>query len=429
MNTPSPIAPSRLPFVPGSTPLVIVGAEGNHLFTSDGRRILDAAGGAVVNNIGYGRPEMAETASAAISGAGYVAPLFATEARLRLLERLTNGQWLDPMLTRAIFVNGGSESVDTALRIVRQYHRAKGAEKKWKIVGRSVSYHGATLASLSVANHDRRKAPFGPLLLDLPKIDPLDADAAIKTLETEDPATIGGLIMEPVSGASGGALTPPDDYWPRLRTFCTDHDILLIADEVMTGVGRTGHAFGVDLWDITPDLLVGSKGLAGGYAAMGAVFATDAVVEPLQGETVMYFTFSGNDLACSLAERTLAIIEDEDLVTRAGQMGTLLHRRLNEALADHAHVADIRGRGMLQGVELVRDREQGTSFAGGLTPLVIEEALARDCWIYPAGSGPVPDALLYGPAYTTTEAEIDRMVEVTVESIDAGVARLLASNG
>ncbi len=411
----------RFPFIPGQPPLTIVDAQGNHLITHDGRRILDGAGGAVVNNIGYGRPEIAEAAASALPG--YVVPVFATPARIRLVERLVD-RWLPPGLTRALFVGGGSESVDTAMRIVRQYHLAKGHPDKWRVVGRNISYHGATLASLAVANHDRRRAAFGPLLLDLPKVDAYDADQVIKTIEAEDPTTIGGLILEPVIGASGAAIVSPDDYWPKLRAFCTEHDILLIADEVMSGVGRTGRKFGVDHWSVTPDILVGSKGLAGGYAAIGGVFATDAVVAPLVGTNVMYFTFSGNDLACTIADRTLQILEDEDLVARAAVMGDRLRSALDERLADHPNVADVRGLGLLLGVELVKDRSTGASFDGSLTPLVVEEALARDCWIYPAGSGPVPDALLFGPGFTITDAEIEHLADVTLDSINAALTRV-----
>ncbi len=416
-----PSRAERFPFLPAAPPLTIVDAIGNHLITDDGRRILDGAGGAVVNNIGYGRPEIAEAMTKALPG--YVVPLFATEARVSLIERLVD-RWLPPGLTRAMFVGGGSESVDTAMRIVRQYHLAKGNPDKWRVVGRAISYHGATLASLAVANHDRRRAPFGPMLLDLPKVDPLDADQAIKTIESEDPATIGGLIMEPVIGASGAAIVPPEDYWPKLRRFCCEHDILLIADEVMTGVGRTGKKFGVDHWGVTPDLLVGSKGLAGGYAAIGGVFATDAVVAPLAGGNVMYFTFSGNDLACVIADRTLEILEDEDLVARAATQGSRLRAALETRLADHPNVSEVRGLGLLLGVELVGDGETGASFGGKLTPLVVEEALARDCWIYPAGSGGVPDGLLFGPGFTITDEEIDRLADITLESIDAALARV-----
>ncbi len=416
----------RYPFVPGHPPLTIVGATGNYVHTDDGRRILDGAGGAIVNCIGWGRPEMAEAAAAALTGTGYALPTFATEARLSLIERLVE-HWLPSGMTRCLFVGGGSESVDSAIRITRQHHVARGHLDKWKVLGRTVSYHGATLASLSVSNHDRRRAGMGPLLMDLPKIDNFDAEQAIKVIEAEDPSTVGAVIAEPVVGASGAAIVAPDDYWPTLRAYCNDHDILLIADEVMTGVGRTGRNFGVDHWNVTPDIIVGSKGLAGGYAAIGGVFATDAVVEPLVGTNVMYFTFSGNDLSCALADRTLQILEEENLVARAAEMGETLRRLLVDRLGSHPNVADIRGLGLLQGIELRDDSvESAGSFDGTLTPLVIEEALARDCWIYPAGSAGVPDGLLFGPAYTVTEAELEQLVDITAASIDAAVGRLRA---
>lgn len=418
---------SRFPFVPGPVPLAITGGEGVWLHTADGRRILDGAGGAVVANIGHGRPEPAQAAAEALTGYAYTVPPWATEPRVRLVERLVD-RWLPEGLTRCLFVSGGSESVDTALRIARQHHLCRGDTDRTKVIGRAISYHGATLATLSVANHDRRRAGLEPLLHDWPKADPFDHEAVRKLIEAEDPATVAALIVEPVSGASGAALVPPDDYLPGLRAICDDHGILLISDEVMTGFGRTGAKFGVDHRHVVPDLLVGGKGLGGGYVPMGAVFATEAVVEPIAAanQSVMYFTFSGSDVACAVADRVLAIVEDEGLVARAAHQGEELHRLLTEALADHPHVADIRGQGLLRGLELVDDRDRHTTFGGKLTPLVVAEALQRDCWIYPAGSAGVPDGVLFGPAFTITTPELERLVAITAESIDAAVAALRA---
>jgi adenosylmethionine-8-amino-7-oxononanoate aminotransferase len=339
------------------------------------------------------------------------------------MERLRRA-WLPPGLTRCLFVSGGTESVETALRVARQYHSARGDSDRWKIIGRTVSYHGASLGTLAVANHDRRRAGLEPLLLDLPKADALDAEAVRKLIESEDPGSVAAIVVEPVSGASGAALVPPDDYLPALRSLCDEHGILLIADEVMTGLGRTGASFAVDHAGVVPDILVGGKGLGGGYVPMGGVFAGDKVVEPLAeaGTTVMYYTFSGNDVACAVADRVLQVMEDEDLVARAATMGQRFSTLLHEALDDHPNVADVRGRGLLQGVELTADRETGASFGGRLTPQVVTEALSRDCWIYPAGSAPVPDGLLFGPPFTVTDEELTRIVEITAASIDAAVA-------
>lgn len=420
---------ARYPFVPGPVPLMVTGGEGSWLHTADGRRILDGGGGAVVANIGHGRPEPAQAAAEALTGYAYAVPVFATEPRLRLIERLT-ASWLPDGLTRCLFVSGGSESVDSALRIARQHHACRGETGRTKVIGRAISYHGATLATLSVANHDRRRAGLEPFLHDWPKADPFDHEAVRKLVEAEDPGSIAAIIVEPVSGASGAALVPPDDYLPGLRSICDDHGILLISDEVMTGFGRTGARFGVDHQQVVPDILVGGKGLGGGYVPMGAVFATDAVVEPIAaaGQNVMYFTFSGSDVACAVADRVLRVLEDEDLVARAAAMGETLRQLLTEALGDHPNVADIRGRGLLQGLELVDDRDLHTTFGGRLSPRVVAEALERDCWIYPAGSAGVPDGILFGPAFTISEAELEQLVAVTAESIDAAVAAVRAGS-
>ena len=416
---------SRYPFVPGPVPLTVAGGEGSWLLTDDGRRILDGGGGAIVANIGHGRPEPAVAAAEALTNYAYAVPPFATEARVRLIERLTGG-WLPPGMTRCLFVSGGSESVDSALRIARQHHVCRGDTNRTKIIGRSISYHGATLASLAVANHDRRRAGLEPMLADWPKADALDAEAVRKLVETEDPGTIAAIIAEPVSGASGAALVPPDDYLPALRSICDDHGILLISDEVMTGFGRTGANFGVDHAGVVPDLLVGGKGLGGGYVPIGGVFATEAVVAPIAeaGQSVMYFTFSGSDVVCAVADRVLRIMEDEDLVARAATQGARFRALLTDALGDHPNVADIRGRGLLQGLELVADRSTGATFGGRLSPKVVAEALDRDCWIYPAGSAGVPDGILFGPAFTVSDGELEQLVAITAAALDAAVVAL-----
>jgi len=413
---------SRYPFVPGLTPPHIVGGEGSTLFTHDGKQILDAAGGAVVANIGHGRPEIAEAAAEAVTGKGYVVPLWATDARVRLVERVTGG-WLPEPLTQCLFVAGGSESVDTAIRIARQHHLARGDAGRWKVLGREISYHGATVATLNVGNHDRRREGFEPLLLDLPKIDTLDAELVAKVVQDHDPATIAALVVEPISGASGGALVPPDDYLPKLRQLCDQTGILLICDEVMTGFGRTGRNFAVDHHDVVPDILVSGKGLTGGYVPAGGVFATRAVVDPIAdaGMNVMYFTFSGSDMICAVADRVLQIMEDEDLVNRAAQMGARLNALLHEAFDDHPNVASVRGRGLLQGIELVADRDTNASFGGRLAPELTAQALERGCWIYPAGCAGVPDAALFGPPFVVTESELAAMVTICRDSLDAAV--------
>ncbi|MCP5025588.1 MAG: aspartate aminotransferase family protein [Actinomycetia bacterium] len=417
---------ARFPFVPGDTPLVIERTEGVWLVTDSGQRILDAGGGAIVTNIGHGRPEIARVAADALGRIDYLVPLWATEARVSLVEELVD-HWLPDGFTRCAFVSGGSESVDLAVRIARTHHLAAGRGSRWKTIGRDVAYHGSTLSGLSVGAHDRRRTGLEPMLTELPKSPWLDPDALAKVIEYEDPDTISAFIGEPITGAAGGAMVPPEGYWPAVEEVCRRHGILLIVDEVMTGLGRTGLNWGHQHFGFTPDLIVAGKGLSGGYAPMGGVYGTDEVVKPIAeaGKGMMYYTFAGQDLGCAISVEVLRIMRAEGLVARAATMGNLLRRRLDEELGDHPHVADIRGRGLMLGVELVADRNSGRPFPRSeeMASQVVAAAIERDLWVYPAGSGPIDDAILIGPPFTITEEHVELIVTGLRAAIDAAVAR------
>ena len=425
--------PSRaaaFPFIPSADPpLVIDRAEGVWLITPDGRRILDAGGGAIVTNVGHGRPAIVDAAARALGRIGYVVPLWATENRVALVEELVE-HWLPDGFNRASFFCGGSESVDAAVRVARTHHVAAGRPERWKVIGRDVSYHGSTLSGLSVGLHDRRRAGLEPMLTDHPKADWLDPESLAKVVEREDPDTVAAFIGEPISGASGGAMVPPPDYWPAVAEVCEANGILLIVDEVMTGFGRTGRTWGHEHFDIAPDIIVAGKGLSGGSVPMGGVYATDAVVEPIAaaGMGMMYFTFSGADLGCAVSVEVLRIMRREGLVERAATMGALLRRRLEDTLGDHPNVSDIRGLGLMQGVELVADRTTGADFPRSVdfAARVAAEAIQRGVWLYPCGSGPVSDALLIGPPFTIDEDHIEMIVEVAADAIDSAAAGLSA---
>ncbi len=413
-------------FVPSSFPaLVVERTEGVWFHTDSGARVLDAGGGAVVTNIGHGRREIVEEATRALSRLDYVIPLVATEARVRLVEELVE-HWLPPGFTRCKFVAGGSESVDAAVRLARTHHVASGREARWKVIGRDVSYHGSTLGGLAVGSHDRRRAGFGPLLNDFPKLPWLDASTLEKIIEAEGAETIAAFIGEPITGAAGGAMVPPDGYWLEVADVCRRNGILMIADEVMTGFGRTGLRWGHDHFDYTPDIIVAGKGLSGGYAPMGGVYTTEGIVAPVAaaGMELMYYTYSGYDLGCAISRRVLEIIREEQLVERSAEVGQRLQARLTEALGDHENVLDIRGRGLMLGIELVRDRDGPTPFAREVdfARKVVVEALGRGVWVYPAGSGPVVDALLIGPPFTLEDDHIELLVDVIYDSIPAAAA-------
>ena len=308
------------------------------------------------------------------------------------------------------FTSGGSESTDSALRLARAYQLAKGRPERWKVVGRHPSYHGMTLATMAVASHSTRQAGYEPLLLPFPKVPWDDPAAMVEVIEREDPATIAGFIAEPITGAAGACLTASDDYWRAVTEICRRHDILLIADEVMTGYGRTGLPFGHQHFPFEPDVIVGGKGLGGGYVPLGAVATREDIGEVLTGSGFMFFTFTGNDAACAAAVEVLSIVEREQLVDRVATLGPVLGTMLRDAFAEHPAVADVRGRGMFYGIELRCSRDA-----------VVAAALARDLWVYPAGSGPVADAVMVAPPFVITQSQIVDLIDRLRGAIDDAV--------
>ncbi len=403
--------PNRIHFVPGTRGPHIVGGDGCWLLTDDGRRILDAAGGAIVANVGHGRAVVADAVREALAGGAYVVPIWPTPHRVRLHDLLVD-RWLPTGMEHVFFTSGGSESADSAVRLARAYHVANGRPERWKVIGRHPSYHGITLGALAAGSHSSRRNGYDPLLLDFPKVPWDDAEAVAEVIGREGPETIAGFLFEPITGAAGACLTASDDYWLIVEDVCRRHGILLIADEVMTGFGRTGRRWGHDHFPIRPDILFGGKGLGGGYVPIGLVAATDEVVENLTGTGFMFFTFTGSDAMCAGAAAVLEIIEAEDLVARSAAMGELLDACLASALGGHPDVVEIRGRGLFRGVEL-------TPSGGRLAAAVVRECLARDMWIYPAGSAPVPDAVMIGCPFTITEEQIELLVETLAAAIRA----------
>jgi adenosylmethionine-8-amino-7-oxononanoate aminotransferase len=432
------------PFVahPGALPFIIDRTDGMYLITPDGRKILDAAGGAIVANIGHGRREVAEAYARALSDATYVVPPFATESRVRLVQRLRE-RWLPEGLTRVLFTSGGSESMDAAIRLARQHHLSAGRPRRWKVIGRDLSYHGITLATLAIGGHTKRRAGFEPWFPELPKAPAPyclrcklgkhypDCALACATeleqfIEREGADSIAAFVAEPIIGSTAGAVVPPDEYWPTIADICRRYEILLIADEVMTGFGRTGRRFAVEHWKVPPDILVGGKGLAGGYAPMGAVFAREEVVAPIaaRGDELMFYTFSAHPACCAAADTVLDIMEREHLVDRAAEMGRKLRRRL-AALESHPNVAEIRGRGLLLGVELVKDRDTLEPFpeTDRLPLKVVMAGLAEGVFFYPGGCDPARDVILLGPPFIIEDEHIEQIVTSLATAIDAAVGR------
>lgn len=425
------------PLVPLGSSFRVVGADGVHLRTADGREVLDAAGGAIVANIGWGRPEIAEVIATATRRHTYSIPPWNSPERDELAERLVE-RWLPAGLSHATFVSGGSESVDAAIRLAIHHHRNAGRPDRTKVLGRSNSYHGVTLSALSTGGHAARRGPYEAVLgqdQKLPSISdrrfdpdaPPTAEEVRTVLEQEDPSTVAAIIVEPITGSAAGVVSPPPGELAALRKLCDEVGILLIADEVMTGFGRSGVRFGVDHEGVRPDIMVGGKGLAGGYAPMGGVYATDEVVAPLAeaGEPLFFYTFSGHPPSCAAADAVLQIMEDEQLVERSARLGPVLEAMLRDALDDHPHVAQIRLRGLWAGVEVAADRVSATPFPDDAKVIdkIVSAGLERGVFYYPAGrGGAVRDTVMIGPAFTIDEGELQQLTDVLVASIDAAVA-------
>lgn len=420
------------PFLP-SRAMRVVRGEGAWLVADDGRRILDAAGGAIVVNVGHGRAEVMEAIAKAGAASAFVVPNWRTPEREALAERLRR-DWLPDGLHHIHLTSGGSEGVEAAVKIALQHHAAKGDAHRLKVMAREVSYHGTTIAMAGLSGHQGRKRGLEGFLRTHPAaptpsplrcpLGPHHPDAGAyylaatrAAIEAEGPDTIAAFVSEPITGSSGGAIVPPDDYLPGLRALCDEFGILLIIDEVMTGFGRTGARFGVDHWGVRPDILVSGKGLGGGYGAICGVFATREVAEPIgaAGLDVMFHTFGALPAACAAADKVLEILTREQLVARAAKQGERLAARLHERLGQHPNVADIRGRGLLQAIEIVRDRDTLERFDASerITQRIVGHGLQQGVFFYPGGAGgDVRDIVCLGPPLISTDAEIDQMADV-----------------
>ena len=429
------------PFVPANSVLELTHAKGAALFTRDGRRILDAAGGAVATSIGHGREEVAEATAAAMKELTFACPPFATPHRVALVERLQQ-RWLPKTLSRVWFASGGSEAIDGAIRLARKYQYLRGRTEKTKVLYRDISYHGATISTMGISGHPARRVGLEPMWVEHPSVPapyplrydgPADMDigayyanAIEETILREGPETVCCFIAEIMTGSSGGAIVPPDGYWTRVQEICRKYDVILIIDEVMTGFGRTGTKFACEWAEVEPDIMVSGKSLACGYAPIVGLYATEEIVEPLReaGDAVMFHTYGGAIGPCAAALAVLDIMEREQLVERVGRMEGVMRDAL-APLTQHPHVAEVRGKGMLWAVEVVRDRDTLEPYdrEEGLTARIVYEGLQRGVFFYTAGTGEVRDVIVIGPPYISTEDQIAEIGDVLKQSIDAAIKR------
>jgi adenosylmethionine-8-amino-7-oxononanoate aminotransferase len=426
-------------------PLVAVRAEGSTIWDAGGRSYLDAAGGAVVVGIGHGRGSVAEAMADQAGRLAYAhGSTFTTEALEAYAVEI--GRHL-PQDDPAIYpVSGGSEAIETALKLVRAYHLARGEPERWVVFARWGSYHGNTLGALDLSGRKPLRRPYEgwlgrfrhlsaaypyragePGANALETADELAAELE-RAIETADPGSVAAFVAEPIVGATLAAVVPPDGYWPAIAEVCRRHGVLLVADEVMTGFGRTGRWFGVDHWGVRPDLLVAAKGATSGYWPYGFVSAAGPIADTVlgAGPFVHGFTFSHSVVGAAVAREVLRILEAEDLVAASARKGEQLRTLLADRIGGHPNVGEVRGRGLMVGIELVADRASRAPFrrSARVTEAVVAAA-RRDGLLVYSGTGNADgldgDLILLGPPFVVTEAELSQISEKLAAAIEVAL--------
>jgi adenosylmethionine-8-amino-7-oxononanoate aminotransferase len=428
-----------------------VRGKGCYVFDASGKQYLDAIGGVGAVNIGHGVEEVvraiAEQSQALAFTYGGVAD---NRPRQKLAEKLQ--RWAPPemMDTRVFFCSGGAEANEAALKFAYQYHCERGQPTRRKVIGRWQSYHGNTLATLSLSGRTSWRRMYSPLLLDFPHIPPpycfrcpwgkkypgCDLPCATelrRTIQQEGPENISAFIVEPIIGTSMSAVVPPPEYYPLIRQICDEFDILLIADEVLSGVGRTGKKWGINHWDAAPDILTSSKGISGGYAPLGAAILSERVWTAISNGSnrVMHsYTYGGNPMCCAAGVAVLDYIERFDLISRAGVMGERLLRMLREQLGNHPFVGDVRGRGLFIGLEIVSDKQTRNPFPAewNVSTRIEEAALKRGLLVLGGVEGLVDgasgDHVELLPPYIIEESALAFIVTILAESIAEATSHL-----
>jgi adenosylmethionine-8-amino-7-oxononanoate aminotransferase len=414
-------------------------AEGVYMWDKSGKRYLDGSSGAMVSNIGHSNPNVLRAMRQQMEKSTFGYRLhFETEASEALAAKLA--QLSPPGLERSFFVSGGSEAVESTLKLARQYALAIGEPERWKIISRQPSYHGCTLGALAITGYTPLTAPFAPMMQMMPKIpapraylDGLDledpatgqhyADMLDAKIEAEGPESVLAFIVEPVGGASTGALVPPAGYMTRIREICDRHGVLLIHDEVMSGGGRTGRFFASEHWDGPPDLVALSKGFGAGYMPLGAMVAHERIVEAVldAGGFAHGFTYAGNPLACVAGLAVIREIEENSLMENAAVTGALLKRRLEDLMARHEMIGDVRGQGLLLAFELVSDRETMKPLPAGLNAFnrLVDIAYDNGLIIYSRRTrdGIEGDHFLVCPPMIATAQHVDEIIDKLDKSL------------
>jgi adenosylmethionine-8-amino-7-oxononanoate aminotransferase len=413
---------------------VAVGGRGIELFDSEGRAYIDASGGAAVSCLGHSHPDVLKALHAQLDRIAYAhTGFFTTDVAEELADRLVADA--PEGIGHVYLVSGGSEAIEAALKMTRQYFVEKGEPQRRHIIARRQSYHGNTLGALAAGGNEWRRSQFKPLLIETHHVDPCFAyhfrrqALEDKILELGADEVIA-FVAETVVGATAGAVPPVADYFKRIRAICDRYGVLLILDEVMCGMGRTGTLHACEQEGVAPDLMTIAKGLGGGYQPIGAVLLSDRIFDAFASGSGFFqhgHTYMGHPMAAAAGLAVQEVIRRDNLLENVRSMGAHLSRRLNERFGNHHHVGDIRGRGLFQAIELVADRGSKEPFnpALKLHARVKQAAMAHGLMVYPMGGtidGRLGDHVLVAPPFIVTEGDVDRIVERLGDAVDVALA-------
>jgi adenosylmethionine-8-amino-7-oxononanoate aminotransferase len=426
---------------------VAVSGSGIHIRDAAGKDYIDASGGSAVSCLGHGHPDVLAAMYAQLDRLAYAhTSFFTTEVAEALGSDLI--AHAPPGTSHVYFVSGGSEAIEASLKMARQYFVEKGEPQRRHFIARRQSYHGNTLGALAVGGNEWRRKQFAPLLIEVEHVSPcfeyrgrradetarqygerlaLELEARIDQL---GPDTVIAFIAETVGGATAGCIPPVEGYFKRVREICDRHGILLILDEVMCGMGRTGTLHACEQEGIAPDLMAIAKGLGGGFAPIGAVLVGGKVFDAFEKGSGFFqhgHTYLGHPVACAAALAVQQVIRRDNLLANVQTQGAHLTRRLNERFGNHHHVGDVRGRGLFQAIELVADRASKEPFdpKHKLHARIKQEAMQRGLMVYPMGGtldGARGDHVVLAPPFIATARDIDTIVERLCEAVDAAIA-------
>jgi adenosylmethionine-8-amino-7-oxononanoate aminotransferase len=441
------------------TPVTIVRGSGVYVFDEHGKQYLDAVGGVGVVNIGHG---VEEIVNAIANQAHTLTFNYCGQTDNRPRQELASliDTWAPEGMgvTRTLFCSGGAEANEAALKLAYQYHWERGHRNKRKIIGRWQSYHGNTVGALSMSGRTAWRRMHDSLLLNFPHI-PAPycyrcpwglslpgcgiqcAEELRRVILQEGPENIAAFIAEPIIGTSMSAVVPPPEYYPAIRKICDEFDILFIADEVMSGIGRTGLKWGIEHWQVAPDIITAAKGIAGGYAALAATILSERVWGAIACGTrkpMHSYTYSGNPISCAAGLAVLNYIEKKNLVARAAEMGDRLFKKLHESLDDLPWVGEIRGKGLFAGIEIVQDKVTKAPFPAeyDVSHRIENEAFKNGLVILGGVAGMIDgvagDHFELLPPYTIEDEHIDfiaRTLRRTIETTISGLSREIGLDG